>query len=151
MTPTVVPVQSPFFQAGSMQPLSAPWAGFFNDLLNAAGPGTAAAETYSLSVDGTLAIGSDQAPKTYVLSQVTPSVLRMDVKQAPIGANLVVLLSYYTAPGQTTLVATFTVGPSQLSDTETTTVLVPAESWWQVDVISVGTTFGGSDLTVTVQ
>jgi hypothetical protein len=148
---SVLPTNSPFFQAGSAQPLSAPWIGFFNDLLNASGASTPAAETYSLSVKGTLAIASDQAPKTYVVDDVTPSTLRVDVKLAPVGANLVVALSYYTVAGSPTLVATFTVGPGLLSNTQTTTVAVPAGAFWEVDITSVGTTFPGSDLTVTVQ
>jgi hypothetical protein len=149
-----VPAQSAMFQGEGFKALSTPWIGFFNDLLKASGAdarGSAGAAAYSLSVKGTLAIGSDLAPKTYVLKSVTPSVLRVDVKQAPVGANLVVVLSYYTAPGAATEVATFTVAPGKLSDTQTTKVGVPAGAWWEVDITGVGTTFPGSDLTVTVQ
>jgi len=137
-----------------LQPLSQPWIGALSKLLAAAetgAPSAAIGATYSLSVEGTLAIASDLAPKTYVMADLTPSLLRVDVKQAPVGASLVIALSYYTTPGSPTLVATFTVGDGDLADTETTVVPVPSGAWWEVDITAVGTTFPGSDLTVTVQ
>jgi hypothetical protein len=51
----------------------------------------------------------------------------------------------------TTLVCTFTVGPAELTNTQTTTVAVPKGTFWEVDITGVGTTFPGSDLTVTIQ
>jgi hypothetical protein len=148
-----LPTLTAFFQGQAYTPLNSPWTGFFSalDALLGASGTAVAAETYSLGAEGTLAIASDVAPKTYVMTSVTPSTLRLDLKQAPVGANLVVALSYYTTPGETTLVATFTAGPGELSDTQTSTVAVPAGAWWEVDITSVGTTFPGSDLTVTVQ
>ena len=151
---SALPLLAPFFQGQAFQPLSTPWAGAFSEILSASEAAAAASlapETYSLSVPGTLAIASDLAPKTYVLVDVTPTLLRVDLKQAPVAATLVILLSYYTTPGSPTLVATFTVADGLLFDVETTAIPVPSGAWWEVDITAVGTTFPGSDLTVTVQ
>jgi hypothetical protein len=151
------PTLAPFFADQPFHALSAPVIGFFNSLASgsaaagASATAAAGAATYSLEVVGTLAIASDQAPKTYVLADFTPSILRVDLKQAPVGANLVAVLSYYTTPGAATLVATFTVGAGLLFATATSAVAVPLGAFWEVDITSVGTTFPGSGLTVTVQ
>ena len=155
MSTTTIPIQAPFFAGQPFAALSAPWTGFFNGLQSsiaavAAAP-TPGTETYSLSALGTLAIASDVAPKVYVPEDFTPATLRVDLKQAPVGANLVIVLSYYTTPGTATAVCTFTVGPAELTNTQTTTVAVPKGAFWEVDITGVGTTFPGSDLTVTIQ
>jgi hypothetical protein len=152
-----LPTLASFFADQPFSPLSTAWVGFFNALAtsgtSASASGTAAAgtATYSLEVEGTLGIASDQAPKTYVVADFTPSMLRVDLKQAPVGANLVVTLSYYPTPGAPTLVATFTVGSGLLFATATSAVAVPLGAFWEVDILGVGTTFPGSGLTVTVQ
>ena len=76
------------------------------------------------------------------------------MKQAPVGGNLVIRLSFYITAGQPTAVATFTIGPGELSASETTPVPVPSGAFWEVDITSVPTgagTFPGSDLTILVQ
>lgn len=158
MGSSLVPIQAPFFAGTELTPLNTAWVGFFNSLgsggtaaAGSSSAGAAGSAIYSLEVVGTLAIGSDLAPKTYVVADFTPTVLRVDLKQAPVGANLVAELSYYTTPGAPTLVATFTVGPGQLSNTQTTAVAVPLGAFWEVDITAVGTTFPGAGATVTVQ
>lgn len=113
--------------------------------------GAAAGVTYSLGMQGTLAIATDIAPKVYIPATFVPSVLRADVKQAPTGASLVVVLSFYTVIGSPTVLATFTITDGTLAAVATTIVSIPSGNFWELSITAVGTTFPGSDLTVTIQ
>jgi hypothetical protein len=106
---------------------------------------------YSLGVQGTLAIASDQAQREYVIETVTPNLLRADVKTAPTGGPIDVSLYYTAATGSPTLVASFAISAGTYAATATTSVSVPAGNFWRVDITAVGTTTPGADLTITVQ
>jgi hypothetical protein len=118
------------------------------------GGGVSSGRAYSLIVQGTLAIGSDMAPVLYVVDATTPTTLRADVPASgvPVGSPLVVSLSYSNTPGGTAIpVSTLTIPDGLTSSIATTSVSVPAGSFWRIDITSVGTTFPGANLTVTIQ
>lgn len=112
---------------------------------------TVTGTTYSLGMSGVLAIATDIAPKVYIPSTFVPSVLRADVKQAPTGASLVVVLSTYTVIGSPTVIVTFTITAGTIAATATSLASITSGNFWKLDITAVGTTFPGSDLTVTIQ
>jgi hypothetical protein len=106
---------------------------------------------YSMTINGILAIGSDLAPREFILTTTTPTVLRADVKQAPVGASLVVNLYNTPAGGSPVLYATFTITTGTTSATAVPSGPYTGGQFWRVDITAVGSTYSGSDLTVTVQ
>lgn len=105
---------------------------------------------YSTSVNGTLAIGSDLAPRAYFLTSFVPALIRADVKTAPVGASLVVAVYYTTSGGPGTLIGTLTVAAGAFFATTTSAVGVPLGTYLRVDITAVGTTLPGADMTVTM-
>lgn len=124
------------------------WAAFFNSLHSK--QDKKSSSTVVLTVDGTLAIGSDLAPRISLPDDITTNGVRLQVKQAPTGAGLTVEIKQGTtlwitltiAAGQTSVVAT----EAQLQ----AAALIPASTNIRIDVTAVGTTFPGADLTVMI-
>lgn len=106
---------------------------------------------YRLSLNGTFGIASDVCPREFILTTVTPGTARVDVKNAPTGADAVfeiyqnstLWLTLTMVAGTTSIVAT----SAQLAAAGAIT----SGNYWRVDVTQVGTTFPGSYLTVTIQ
>ena len=106
---------------------------------------------YRLSLNGTIAIAGDVCPREFILTTVTPSICRVDVKNAPTGANAVfaiyqgttLWLTLTMVAGTTSIVAT----SAQLSAAGA----IASGNYFRVDITAVGTTFPGSYLTVTIQ
>ena len=104
----------------------------------------------TITVDGTLAIGSDQGPRLSFAADQTAKGVRLDVKQAPTGAGLTVALLVGVTPWLTLTI------PDGSTSVEATTLQIDALAAIgaganvRVDVTAVGTTYPGSDLTVSI-
>lgn len=100
----------------------------------------------ALTIDGTLAIASDQAPLASLNASATVLAVTVSVKQAPTGANItaalyvggVLWLTLIILAGTTTVSAT----PSQIAGL----TAIAAASNVRLDLTTVGTTSPGSDL-----
>ncbi len=123
----------------------------YRDCFIVGSPGNlAVAGGMAITVDGTLAIGSNQGPISIFNAATTPIVVRVDLKQAPTGADLtvqfvvasVVVLTLVVPAGATSVLAT----SSQLSAMGS----IPAVTNVEIDITTVGTTFPGSDLTANI-
>jgi len=106
---------------------------------------------YRLSLNGTIGIASDVCPREFILLTTTPSVVRVDLKNAPTGASAVFKL-YQNA----TLWLTLTMVATTSSIVATATQLsaagaITVGNYWRIDITAVGTTFPGSFMTVTIQ
>jgi len=100
-----------------------------------------------LHVEGTLAIGSDLAPRFHLNADTQAVAVTAEVKQAPLGAPLTVeirqgaaLWLSVTIPAGQTVVATNAAGAASLLAGENLSI----------DLTAVGTTFPGADLSVTI-
>jgi hypothetical protein len=119
-------------------------------LLEGFGVSAGSQSAVSLSVAGTLGIGSNLAPLALLAGDSTATGVRMDLKQAPTGAALTVRLltgetdwmELVIPAGSTSVVADDVVVAAAAS--------IPAASNIRVDIVGVGTTFPGSDLTVSI-
>jgi hypothetical protein len=106
---------------------------------------------YSLSKAGALTVATDVTPRAYIVSSTSPSILRADVKTAPTGGPLTVVLSQLTPAGVLVRVATFVIAAGTYSATAAAAVVPAAGNFWRVDISSVGSVVAGSDLTVTIE
>ena len=103
-----------------------------------------------MQVDGTLAIGSDQAPIVALNASSTAVAVVACVKTAPIGAGLMVninvggflWLSLAIVAGDTAARAT----PAQIAAAGA----IAANSNVTLDIVAVGTTVPGSDLSIMI-
>ncbi len=97
-----------------------------------------------ISIPGTLAIGSDLGPAAFYTSTVSlQNGVTCMVKQAPIGADLVIQV--YAG---TTLLFTVTITAGTTVGSATGTPAIGPETPVIINLTAVGTTFPGSDLTV---
>lgn len=106
---------------------------------------------YRLSLNGTVGIASDVCPREFILLTATPTVARVDLKNAPTGASAV-----FKIYQNSTLWLTLTMTATNTSIVATAAQLsaagaITAGNYWRVDITSVGTTFPGSFMTVTIQ
>lgn len=106
---------------------------------------------YRLSLNGTIGIASDVCPREFILLTATPTVARVDLKNAPTGASAV-----FKIYQNSTLWLTLTMTATSTSIVATVAQLAAAGAitfgnYWRVDITAVGTTFPGSFLTVTIQ
>ena len=106
---------------------------------------------YSLTVSGTLAIGSNLASAAYVIAAFTPTTIRADIVTPPTGASLVIALGYRVGGGSPVNIATITIPAGAYNGTAASTVQIPAGMLLEVDITACGTTIPGANLTVTVQ
>jgi len=107
---------------------------------------------YSLSLLVPLAIGSDLCPKQYILQSMTPIFLQAVVKQPPIGGALQISLYYGSFDMSTTsLVGSFNIVAGSYFSTISPSTSVIKGNYWRVDITSVGSTFPGAGLTITIQ
>jgi hypothetical protein len=108
---------------------------------------TTGASQVQLSVPGTLAVMSYAAPLVELPFTITPTSIVALIKQAPVGAAItyrvkVAGVSYFSASVGTGLLLLSSGGTFQP---------IAANSLITVDIVSVGTTFPGSDLSVLIQ
>jgi len=104
----------------------------------------------NLTVDGTLSIGSDQASRISLRRAASAVAVKAVVKTAPSGADLTVQLLVGTTEwmaltipsGSTAIEAT----ASQLASASQ----IPADTNIRLDLVTVGTTFPGADLSVAI-
>jgi hypothetical protein len=94
-------------------------------------------------IPGTLAIGSDLGPIAAMPTTSTPANITVQLKQAPAGAALVVVV-YVNG----VVYATITVPAGATSASVATSTQIMAGQLIRVDVTAVGTTYPGSDMTV---
>lgn len=110
----------------------------------------------TLTVSGTLAIGSDLAPRVALASALVPVDVTALVKIPPTGAGLTCDVSYYTGSAWTVWMTL--IIPATLSSISATsaqllaaaTTPIPAGAPIRLDVTGTGTTFPGSDLSVMI-
>jgi hypothetical protein len=97
-----------------------------------------------ISIPGTLAIGSNLGPAAFYTSTVAlQNGVTCMVKQAPVGANLVIQVYAGTA-----LLFTVTIAAGSTVGSATGTPSIGPETPVIINLTAVGTTFPGSDLTV---
>lgn len=107
-----------------------------------------ASNATTLTVNWTLAIGTNLANLIYPTTTLYPTGVQMVVKQCPVGAVLTVQLYSGTSLWMTLTIAdgatTVSATPEQLADSGGIT----ANQNLTLNITSVGTTFPGSDLSV---
>lgn len=106
---------------------------------------------YTLSASGTLAIQSDIAPITIAAATVAPTKVQVNLKQAPLGADLIVVVYQGITPWITVTVPSSTISASASSGDLLAAGNIVSGNLWRVDLTQVGTTFPGSDISVTIQ
>lgn len=104
---------------------------------------TVAHPMIGLCVPGTLGVRSNAAPLVSFVTEVGLTNLTALVKQAPTGASLKanVLVS-------ATVLGMVEIAAGAISGTLTVSATIPAHELVTLDVIQVGSTFPGSDLSV---
>lgn len=110
---------------------------------------TSASQTFSISVNTTLAIGSDLADREFVVNGFIPTTFRADVKQAPTGAALVVNIYSVTTSLVATLIGTLTIPDGSIFIVGSCAT-ISGGTYLRLDITAVGTTYPGSSLTVTI-
>jgi hypothetical protein len=105
--------------------------------------GSTGTGTLILSVPGTLAIESNAAQLVQFSSGVTWKTATALVKKAPAGAAITVQVSAGSA-----VLGTVTVADGAFSGAASVSWTLPANTLLIVDVVGVGLTYGGSDLTL---
>jgi hypothetical protein len=104
------------------------------------------ASRITVSIPGTLAIGSNLGPAAFYVATTLVHSCTIMVKTAPTGANLV----FQVQQGSTTLF-TVTIMAGQTVGTATGSAqTVPANTQLVVNITAVGTTFPGADATVQI-
>lgn len=108
------------------------------------------AGVYTLTVEGTLAIGSDLADNLLITGSGKVSTVRAQVKTAPLGDNLEIQIFQ-----NGTLWATITIPDGSAIKTMTPLELsalgvLTANNFFRIDIITVGASSPGTDLTLTV-
>lgn len=104
-----------------------------------------------LNVDGTLAIGSDLAPRTSLLADVTARAVRIDVKQAPVGADLTVKIYAGTAVWMTLTITAAGTMAAATNAQIAATAPIPAGANIRLDITGVGGwTYPGADLSASI-
>ncbi len=105
---------------------------------------------YSLSSNGTISIAADITARTQIVTGGRISSLRVDLKVAPTGADVVIEV-YQSA----SLLVTLTLLDGTTSITATATQLaaiaaITVPNYWRLDIQQVGSTYPGSDLVATI-
>jgi hypothetical protein len=101
----------------------------------------------SMSIPGTLAIGSNLGPAAFYGATTTVRTATAMVKSAPVGSSLV--FAVYAGTSPPTLLYTITITSGNVLGTAAGTVNVPANTQVVVNITSVGSpTFPGADATV---
>ena len=118
---------------------------------------TSTSHTYSLFKFNTLAIQSDATPNILIINSASATVattaVTATVKQAPIGADLTIKIYLGSNLVSAWLTLKILDGTKSIVATPTQIGSLPAISandFWRVDITTVGSTFGGSDLVVTI-
>lgn len=101
----------------------------------------------NLTVNGTLAIGSDQAARISLREAAAVRRVRLEVKQAPVGADLVVHVRI--GPVQTLVSLRLPAGATEIAS-DLIAPDIPPDTSVRLDITSVGTTFPGADLSVSL-
>jgi hypothetical protein len=97
-----------------------------------------------ISIPGTLAIGSNLGPAAFYTSAVSlQNGVTCMVKQAPVGADLVIQIYAGSTP-----LFTVTIMAGSTTGSATGTPAIGAETPVIINITAVGTTFPGSDLTL---
>ena len=112
-------------------------------------------QTLMLTVDGTLAIGSDQAPRTVLNTGLTLTGARFDVKIAPTGADIIIEIAAGATPGTAYTVLLIHIPAAANSYVATSgdiasAAAVVAGTPIYLNLQSVGSTVPGAGLTATL-
>jgi len=98
------------------------------------------------SINGTLAIGSDQAPHVFVAQTTTAAAVRFVVKTAPVGAGLTFNLNLGGAFWMTLTILAGTTSIVATSAQIAAAVQITANTTVTIDLTAVGTTSPGGYL-----
>jgi hypothetical protein len=107
-------------------------------------PALALGSRLTVSVPGTLAIGTNLGPAAFYTAATTVKSVNAMVKTAPTGANLVMTVQQ----GSTVLFTCTIPSGSTTCTASSSPQTVPANTQIVVNITAVGTTFPGSDLTI---
>lgn len=111
------------------------------------GATTSTGGTIVLSVPGTVAIMSNAAPLVSLPSSITPTEILLLVKQGSIGASLTVRVAV-----NGTSYATVTAAAGKISASlKSSFGAIAANQLITLDIINVGTTFPGSNVSVLIR
>ena len=117
-------------------------------------PQSILSSSVTLSIAGTLAIGSDLAPRIATNTLLTAISVQASVKNAPTGAALAVQIYYYSGSAWVTWlaisIAAGTTSTTLSGGSVSAAAQIPAGAYIRVDITGAGTTFPGSDLTVQI-
>ena len=98
----------------------------------------------AFSIPGTIGILTSAAPLLYSFSNLTITEFIAIVKTAPMGANITINILYNT----TILCSTTITDGNSYGTTGPISIIIPARQALSLDIITVGTTFPGADLSV---
>src|SRR5208283_980121 len=104
---------------------------------------TGAGPTAAITIPGTVAIGSNLGPIAAMPTTSTPSNITVQLKEAPIGGAMTVVL-YVNG----VVLTTITVPPGATSATVTNATPITAGQLIRVDITGVGLTYPGGDMTL---
>lgn len=131
-----LPLRTPLADASGN--LNRPWIAALQNL------GGSIVGEVVLSVPGTIGIRSNAAPLVTISTAQSASQIVALLKQAPVGADAQIrVLAAGVVIGQP-----LTIPAGTLSASQTLTAPVDADALITLDVLAVGSTFPGSDLTV---
>jgi hypothetical protein len=128
-------------------PANSPWREIY--LLGGPGAGQGSLGL-QLTVQGTLAIGSDLAPRTQLARTVRAVGVRAEVKQAPSGDDLVAVLKLGATDWLTLTIADGDTFVEADAGAIAGVADIDAATNIRLDVTAAGTTFPGADLTVSI-
>lgn len=103
-----------------------------------------------LTVDGNLAIASDLAPRYRPNSDVKATAVRVEVKTAPVGADLTVEIYLDTTLWMTLVLPAGDTVVNATAGQINSAVIIEAGKNIRVDLTTVGTTTPGEDLAVSI-
>ena len=104
----------------------------------------------NLTVSGTLASGSDQAPRIALNRDVAATAVRVQVKQPPTGADLTVNILLDTTLWMTLVIAAGTTSVWATAGQIAAAATIFANTNIRLDLTGVGTTFPGADLSASI-
>ncbi len=104
----------------------------------------------NLCVNGTLAIGSDLAPRVPILDATTIRGVWVECKQAPIGAGVTVQVRTGETPWMTLTIPDGATVTQPTATELAAAAEIPGGSSVRLDITAVGTTFPGADLSVSL-
>ena len=106
---------------------------------------------YSLSLSGTIGIASDICPRVQIVSNGSVVGVNISLKIGPTGDNFTVAIYQGLVLWMTLSILDGTTSIDATSSQVAGAVALVNGSYWRVDITNVGSTFPGSNITVTIK